>query len=666
MATLYRTLTYTTGSIAPAASTSRNDNLFCSQAEIVKITITPSSVSNGQLTTYAIYKHNTFLAADIVYSTSSFAGNLVDPIETDGITSTERNEGYVARYEDLDGLNQFHNKITNNALIARTFTVTITYLVVSDTQGYVNVKAFGATGDGSTDDAPAIQAALSSLTTGGVAYFPPGTYKPASTLIPTANTTCLGAGSATTIALASGKVGFGLIHNGFKLSSMAVTLADAGPTTRGIQFNAALSNVAIDQVDFIGNGSANENFALVINNFNLTNLRVTNSSFTGMASVIVKDSTDTSTTTNTVFDNLTLTDVGDGININHPLEPEVLGKTQGSWTQVQINNVTGDTSADNGWFIGISGQGVKQVEVTNFNSINSKQEAIHIEDDASGITLEGGSIIKQGTTVADHGLIQIINGASDISIHGFHFDMTSATDGVAGFGVNAEIGGGLAAPFALDITGNTFVTKGGNPAIQSADCYAVKLSNTYRNADTSDKAAYFVGIARSHVDSFHESFYNPAVLFSIDDNSFGVVTKPNIYAASGDLLAGTDFAFITGNTNDSTGILFNGFNLTRAYTAGSSMTNSPLFPAGRIFDGVVGLRFQSNGTFLTWVSTSKAFFTAAGPTLTQANQLSYSGISGGNISSVLTYDSGNICATSSGAGAGLIVVNFDGQYFPAV
>ena len=42
---------------------------------------------------------------------------------------------------------------------------------------YANVKDFGAKGDGSTDDASAIQSALDSLsTTGGTIYFPPGVY----------------------------------------------------------------------------------------------------------------------------------------------------------------------------------------------------------------------------------------------------------------------------------------------------------------------------------------------------------------------------------------------------------------------------------------------------------------------------------------------------------
>jgi hypothetical protein len=51
----------------------------------------------------------------------------------------------------------------------------VTYSMIDG--AYTNVKDFGATGDGVTNDTVAIQTALDSLTGGGVLYFPPGQYR---------------------------------------------------------------------------------------------------------------------------------------------------------------------------------------------------------------------------------------------------------------------------------------------------------------------------------------------------------------------------------------------------------------------------------------------------------------------------------------------------------
>jgi hypothetical protein len=55
---------------------------------------------------------------------------------------------------------------------------------IEDKNGQVyNVKAYGATGNGTTDDTTTIQAAITAaIVTGGIVYFPPGTYKTTATL----------------------------------------------------------------------------------------------------------------------------------------------------------------------------------------------------------------------------------------------------------------------------------------------------------------------------------------------------------------------------------------------------------------------------------------------------------------------------------------------------
>jgi hypothetical protein len=71
-----------------------------------------------------------------------------------------------------------------------------------------NVKGYGATGNGTTDDTAAINAAIAAATTAGsgVIYFPPGNYKYTSTIAPTIdNLSFTGAGTnITTITFANG------------------------------------------------------------------------------------------------------------------------------------------------------------------------------------------------------------------------------------------------------------------------------------------------------------------------------------------------------------------------------------------------------------------------------------------------------------------------------
>src|SRR6266581_3744745 len=65
---------------------------------------------------------------------------------------------------------------------------------------FVNVKDYGATGDGTTDDATAIQNAINALPSGGgIVYIPTGTYKLTAALTITTDVFLRGAGASATI-----------------------------------------------------------------------------------------------------------------------------------------------------------------------------------------------------------------------------------------------------------------------------------------------------------------------------------------------------------------------------------------------------------------------------------------------------------------------------------
>lgn len=79
------------------------------------------------------------------------------------------------------------NKIKVFTKLGRMFQIDENGTVIGLTNNVVNVRDYGATGDGTTDDTVAIQAAINSfnsspLNAGGVVWFPSGTYKVSTTL----------------------------------------------------------------------------------------------------------------------------------------------------------------------------------------------------------------------------------------------------------------------------------------------------------------------------------------------------------------------------------------------------------------------------------------------------------------------------------------------------
>lgn len=104
---------------------------------------------------------------------------------------------------------------------------------------WINVKAYGAVGDGTADDTTEIQAAINSLANGGIVYLPPGTYKIGTPgLVLNAGTTLQGAGANVTTILQAYWPGSFL---GFITASGTYT--DADLTT--LSANASPGNVTL-------------------------------------------------------------------------------------------------------------------------------------------------------------------------------------------------------------------------------------------------------------------------------------------------------------------------------------------------------------------------------------------------------------------------------------
>ncbi len=115
---------------------------------------------------------------------------------------------------------------------------------------WFNVKQYGAVGDGSTDDTPAIQAALSAAATagGGVVYLPAATYVISNITLDT-NVTLCGAGWATILQAKAGTTGY-LITLTHPSTSRQVTIRDLALSTP--YGGAAAGHILLDNTGWAG------------------------------------------------------------------------------------------------------------------------------------------------------------------------------------------------------------------------------------------------------------------------------------------------------------------------------------------------------------------------------------------------------------------------------
>ena len=105
-----------------------------------------------------------------IYRVLSRTGDILT-FKDNGSSQREGQEGTTAIAHNTLGATY----VIMQALTAKLLT---DLAVVTGSTGWINVKDNGAVGDGSQDDTAAIAAAIATIpSTGGVLYFPPGTYK---------------------------------------------------------------------------------------------------------------------------------------------------------------------------------------------------------------------------------------------------------------------------------------------------------------------------------------------------------------------------------------------------------------------------------------------------------------------------------------------------------
>jgi hypothetical protein len=138
----------------------------------------------------------------------------------------------------------------------------VTYSMISGAS--VNVLDFGATGDGVTNDASAIQAAIDSLSaTGGTVFLPVGNYLVGATILMPNKNTCLVGESSS---------GEGITLNGATVITASHT---SGAVVRVQNLGCQLSNLVINSTDARYAAASGTNYGLLIEALDASNELVT-------------------------------------------------------------------------------------------------------------------------------------------------------------------------------------------------------------------------------------------------------------------------------------------------------------------------------------------------------------------------------------------------------
>jgi len=100
-------------------------------------------------------------------------------------------------------------------------------------------SAFGATGNGTTDDSGAIQSAINALPgSGGIVYLPPGTYRIDTYLSLAPGVRLIGAGAGTTVLRLNSASQIGILCSETSLTTGLIQIADLAIDANGVEDTA--------------------------------------------------------------------------------------------------------------------------------------------------------------------------------------------------------------------------------------------------------------------------------------------------------------------------------------------------------------------------------------------------------------------------------------------
>lgn len=188
-----------------------------------------------------------------------------------------------------------------------------------------NVKIYGASGDGITNDTPFIQNAIDAATSGGVIYFPAGTYKINTALSVTTNgVTFQGEGIVSELKVPDGNTGVSVRASDFTFDNMWV---DGGTYTsgtstgklldiEGTDANHYLSRVKIKNSRFT-NATFYALYIELVQGLEITNNEINDTFYAAIASHSILDSRIVSNKVTNVLGENSNNSYGISVTLNH-------------------------------------------------------------------------------------------------------------------------------------------------------------------------------------------------------------------------------------------------------------------------------------------------------------------------------------------------------------
>lgn len=377
------------------------------------------------------------------------------------------------------------------------------------TNAVYNIKAYGAVGDGTTDDAAAIQSAIDAAElVGGTVTVPTGTYAIASPL--TIDAACRIEGVGTIKA-----------KNGTWISQDALIMISASDVwVSGLTLNVnntitsgsgiliqSASNVRVDRCKVL----LSQRAGLVIENDTI-DLHITSCSFLtdgygilasdpdGCSGLIISDC-------NCVW---TGSNIGDGIGINSP----TYGYANVSIVNCHVSAYEGEAS-DAG--MGIAADNVTGMVVSGCVVTDTEADGIHVED-CHDVSITGNQVVDCGDPAAS-------SGGSGIAVIKTHRAVVAdnVIDGAAKYGINVTGVGDDAQLFTgTVITGNVIhSSQRGGMTIDGQDRPLI-IGNQILSCSQEATGTY-AGIRVTHFAGSSMATDSPRIMANIIDEDTGTV-----------------------------------------------------------------------------------------------------------------------------------------------